>query len=360
MHLLRVLMVGAGIVGAAGGSIAAGFNLDGAPKPAFLYVGDKGDRGWNEAIDQARSGTEKTLGLNIPYAENVPADAAAAATEGFINQGINIVIGNSAAYAEPFRVLAQKHPKTAFINLQDSRPTSGPPNLLSVYGRSYESQYLCGAVTGLTTKSGNIGFVAAQPTAIANSEINAYTLGVRLSHPDAVVHVIFVGTPDPDKERSAASTLINHGADVVGQSLDGATAQIVAQERGALATGHAVDLRELAPNATICSAIWSWDRYLVREIRKITAGNWTAAADTGLIGMTAGSNDISCCSRALPERSLPKLAAERDGIIITENKVFKGPLEDAEGRQRVEANESLGDDELWTMNWYVKGVTIEK
>jgi basic membrane lipoprotein Med (substrate-binding protein (PBP1-ABC) superfamily) len=212
----------------------------------------------------------------------------------------------------------------------------------------------------MATKSGNIGFVAAQPTSVANWEINAYTLGVRLNHPNATVHVIFIGTPDPAKEKTAASTLIDHGADVLGQSLDGPTPQIVAEERGVLATGHAVDLHELAPKSTICSSIWNWDRYLAREIKKIVAGNWTAGPDDGLIGMIGGSNDISCCSTAVPEKTIPKMIAERDGIIITQNQVFKGPLEDAEGKERVKAGDSLNDDELWAMNWYVKGVAIEK
>lgn len=360
MRFLLALMVGTGLIGAAGAAVASGFNLDGAPKPAFVYAGGKNDQGWNEAIDRARAEMEKPMGLRIAYAEKVPEDGVAAATEDFIGQGYNIIIGDSAGYAEAFKALAQKHPKTAFVNLQDVKPAAGPLNLLSVYGRSYESQYLCGVATGMATKSGNIGFVASQPTSVANWEINAYTLGVLLNHPAATVHVVFIGTPDAAKERAAASTLIDHGADVLGQSLDGPTPQLVAEDRGVLATGHAVDLHELAPKSTICSSIWNWDRYLVREIKKIAAGNWTAAPDNGLIGMIGGSNDISCCSSAVPEKTIPKMIAERDGIIITQNRVFKGPLDDTEGKERVKVGDYLSDDELWAMNWYVKGVVIEK
>lgn len=359
MRFLLTLMVG--VVLAPGVSVASGFDLGGAPRPAFVYVGARNDQGWNEAGDRARSQMEKTIGLEIPYAEQVAADGVVAATDNFIGRGYNIIVGDSADYAEAFKALAQTHPKTVFINLQDARPApSGPINLLSVSGRSYESQYLCGVAAGMATKAGNIGFVAARPTSVANWEINAYTLGVLLSHPDARVHVVFIGTPDAAKERAASSTLIDRGADVLAQSVDGPTPQLVASERGVLATGHAVDLHELAPKSTICSSVWNWDHYLVREIKKIAAGNWAADADGGLIGMVGGSNDISCCSTAVPEKAIPKMIAERDGIIITRNPVFKGPLRDVQGKERVKAGVSLSDDELWRMNWYVKAVQIEK
>jgi basic membrane protein A and related proteins len=362
MRFSVTLIVGAGLLFAAGAAANPGVPLDGPPKPAFVYAGAIDDQGWNQAIDQARSKMQETLNLKIPYADNVPAEGGGvtSSTENFIGQGYNIIIGDSAVYADAFKAMAQKHPGTVFINLQDVKAPSGQPNFQSVYGRSYESQYLCGVATGLATKSGNIGFLASQPTSVANWEINAYTLGVKLNKPDATVHVIFIGAQDPAKERAAASALIDHGADVLGQSLDGPTPQVVAEERGVLATGHAVDLHDLAPKSTICSSIWTWDRYLVRDIKKIAAANWTADQNSGLVGMIEGSNDIACCSDVAPIKTIAKIIAERDGIIITQNQVFKGPLDDNEGKERVKEGDYLSDDDLWAMNWYVKGVTIDK
>jgi len=95
-----------------------------------------------------------------------------------------------------------------------------------------------------------------------------------------LVHVVFTGDASSAQGQAAASALINRGADVVGQSADGPTPQIVAQQRGVAATGHAVDLHELAPKSALCASTWAWYRYMLPQIKEIAAGNWQADPDS--------------------------------------------------------------------------------
>jgi basic membrane protein A and related proteins len=341
-------------------SVSGAMTLGGAPKPVFLYGGPKDDAGWNQAVDLARTNLEAKLRMTIPYAEVGTEADITTLTENYISHGDNVVIGDSEKYSAPFKGLAEKYPHVAFINITDDI-VSAPQmaNLRSVYGRSYESQFLCGVVAGKTSKTGNIGFLALRPSPIANWEINGYTLGVRVAHPDATVHVLFTGEADPGKERQGASALIDRGADVLGQSLDGPTPQIVAQERGVFATGHAVDLHEQAPKSALCTSVWVWDRYLFLEIARIAAGTWQAGTNT-LLGVTEGGTDIACCNTAIKHDTFTKLLDERDGIIINRKHVFAGPLVDSNNKERVPAGGALSDAQLWKMNWYVKGVVIDR
>ena len=94
-------------------------------------------------------------------------------------------------------------PKVAFLNASG---TTNGPNLQSFYGRTYESQYLCGMVAGAVSKTGKLGFVAAHPIGPVNWTINAYELGAKKINPNATVTVIFTGAwNDPVKERAAAA-----------------------------------------------------------------------------------------------------------------------------------------------------------
>jgi basic membrane protein A len=79
----------------------------------------------------------------------------------------------------------------------------------------------------------------------------------------------------------------------------------------------------------------------------------------GLVGMTGGATDIACCSKAVSVEAMNKLVAKRDGIIISRNQIFTGPLMDRDGKERVAAGSTLSDSDLWAMDWYVKGVAIE-
>jgi basic membrane protein A and related proteins len=350
------LMISSAAVTATGAA-----TLQGPPKPAFLYAGPTDDAGLNQSLEAARTKLQKLLHTAIPSVQVEGGADVRAAAEGFIKRGSNIVIGDSAEYTSGFRKLAGEYPKVAFINITgDILGAPAMPNFQSVYGRTYESQYLCGVVAGATSKKSNIGFLAAGPSAIADWEINGYTLGVLKANPKATVHVVFTGDSSATHERTAATALIDGGADVIGQGVHGLTPQLVAQERGVLATGHAVDLHNEAPKSAICSSIWVWDRYLAPEINKIAAGSWEAEPNTQLLGMTGGGTDIACCGTEISRQTMIKLLTERDDVIINRRKIFAGPIVDNQNRQRLPKGDFLSDAELSRIDWYVKGVVIDK
>ncbi|MBT6443022.1 MAG: BMP family ABC transporter substrate-binding protein, partial [Alphaproteobacteria bacterium] len=209
---------------------ADSFKLEGDPKPAFLYFNVKNDGGWVQALDEARIRVEGELGISIPFAEKVPevASEIKPAVERYIRRGHNIILGSAYGYSDTFKELAEKYPNVAFVN---AAGTTNSANLQSYYGRTYESQYLCGMVAGAMSKSGKIGFVAANPIGLVNWTINAYLMGARQMNPDATLTVVFTGAwYDPVKERAAATALVEQGIDVIGQHVDTPTPQVVAQE----------------------------------------------------------------------------------------------------------------------------------
>ncbi|WP_409450645.1 BMP family ABC transporter substrate-binding protein [Aquabacterium sp. J223] len=338
---------------------ADGFTLKGKPQIAMLYFGPKNDGGWTQAFDEARQKVEKAIGMKISYVENVPEDASAIkpAAEKFIQRGANIIIGTAFGYSDTFKELAAKYPDVAFLN--GSGTTNGP-NLQSFYGRTYESHYLCGMAAGAASKTGKLGFVAANPFGVVNWTVNAFALGAQKVNPAATVNVIYTGAwNDPVKERAAAMALIDQGAEVIGQHVDTPTPQVVAQERGKLGTGHHRDMSQFAPKATICSSVWVWDKFLAPELKKIMAGGWKPAPYGAFIAMKDGGTDIACCGKAVPADKAAMIKVEREAM-LKGKQVYAGPLADASGKERVAAGAVLGDADLWKMDWYVKGVITQK
>ena len=351
--LAAVLMAGTGVAN------SAGFTLSAPPKIAFIYFADKTDGGWTQAFDEARSRMEKSLGQKIPYVENVPevAGKIKPAAETFIERGYNIIIGTAFGYSDTFKELSQKYQKVAFLN---AAGTTNGPNLESFYGRTYESQYLCGMVAGAMSKSGKLGFVAAHPIGIVNWTINAYELGAQKMNPKVTLTAVFTGAwNDPVKERAATSALIDQGIDVVGQHVDTPTPQIVAQERGVYGTGHHRDLRQFAPKATLCSSVWTWDKFLTPEVKKIEAGNWQPSPYGAFPGIKQGGTDIACCNTVVPKEVVAKVMAERDAIIAGKQ-IYTGPMTNTAGKMELAAGKSIDDAALWKMDWYVPGVITQR
>jgi basic membrane lipoprotein Med (substrate-binding protein (PBP1-ABC) superfamily) len=339
---------------------AEGFTLSAPPKIAFLYFNSKTDGGWTQAFDEARPKIEAALHqANIPYVENVAEDAMQIrpAAEKFISRGYNIIIGTAFGYSDTFKQLAEKYPKVAFL---DASGTVNGPNLQSFYGRTYESQYLCGMAAAAASKTGKLGFVAANPFGVVNWTINAYELGAKQINPNATTTVIFTGAwNDPVKERAAATALADQGVDVIGQHVDTPTPQIVAQERGILGTGHHRDMRQFAPKTTVCSSVWTWDKFLIPELKAIEAGNWVTLPYGAFPGMKDGGTDIACCGPAVPKAAVDKIMAER-AAIIAGKQIYAGPVVDRGGVERVKAGAVLDDGGLWKMDWFIPGVIVAK
>ena len=338
---------------------AAGFTLSEPPKIAFLYFAEKTDGGWTQAFDEARPKIEDALGMKIPFVENVPevAGQIRPAAERFIQRGHNVIIGTAFGYSDTFKELSEKYPKVAFLNASG---TTNGPNLESFYGRTYESQYLCGMVAGGMSKTGKLGFVAAHPIGPVNWTINAYQLGAQQMNPKTTVTVIFTGSwNDPVKERAAAQALAEQGIDVIGQHVDTPTPQIVAQERGIYGTGHHRDLREFAPKATLCSSAWTWDKHLAPALKKVAAGNWQPSPYGAFPGIKDGGTDIACCNAVVPKEVVDKVMAERAAIVGGKH-IFSGVIKDTAGAQRVAAGAALDDAGLWKMDWFVPGVITQK
>jgi basic membrane lipoprotein Med (substrate-binding protein (PBP1-ABC) superfamily) len=351
----------AGVLLASAGAAMAddGFTLESPPKIAMLYFGEKNDGGWTESFDEARAKVEKELGVKIQYVEKIPESASAIkpAAERFIARGANIVIGTAFGYSDTFKELADKYPKVAFLN--GSGTTNGH-NLESFYGRTYETHYLCGMAAGAASKTGKLGFVAANPFGVVNWTVNAYELGAKQMNPKATTTVIYTGAwNDPVKERAAAQALIDQGADVIGQHVDTPTPQVVAQERGVYGTGHHRDLSEFAPKATICSAVWTWDRFLVPELKKIMAGNWKPDPYGAFLTMKDGGGDIAFGKVGLSDDAKARIMAERQAI-LDGKQIYAGPMKDRDGTERIPAGGKLSDADLWKMDWYVDGVITQK
>lgn len=327
----------------------------GDPKPAIILFGESNDGGWSQSIDESRKTLETEMNIKIPQVEKIPESATAIrpAAELFIERGANIILGSAFGYSDTFKELSEQYPDIIFIN---PAGTTNGPNLKSIYGRTYETQYLCGMVAGGLTKSNKIGFVAANPFGLVNWTVNAYLMGARQVNPDAALTVVFTGAwGDPVKERAAAEALVEQGIDVIGQHVDTPTVQVVAGEKGIYGTGHHRDLSEFS-EATQCSSIWTWDRFLQPEIEKISTGKFEPAPYGAFLSIKDGLIDIACCGDAVGDDLKQKVMDERQAI-IDGKQIFAGPLKDRDGNIKVKEGETLSDADLWGMDWYVDGVS---
>src|SRR5206468_2347513 len=223
------------------------------------------------------------------------------------------------------------------------------------YGAGEDAIYLSGIAAGAASKSGVVGYVVpfAIPEVIRHT--NAFTLGVQKAHPGAKVRIVWTNSWfDPAKEKKAAESLKAAGADVLGQNVDSPSTGQFAESAGIPWVGYDSDAHTFAKNQWLTAAVYNWGPYYLRRVQAAMNGTWKSGNYYGSIkdGFTKLAPFGPGVSAGTKAAIAKKLQALKSGTFYE----FAGPLYDQSGKLRVAKGKRLTVNDLYAMNWLVKGV----
>ncbi|MBD3305214.1 BMP family ABC transporter substrate-binding protein [candidate division KSB3 bacterium] len=308
-------------------------------KAAFVYVSPVGDHGWTYAHDLGRKYIEEQMGVETAYTENVFGPDIERVIRGYAQKGYDIIFTTSFEYMDPTIEVAADFPDVIFEHCSGFKTAENAGNY---FGRVYQARYLTGLVAGKMTKSNVLGYVAAHPIPEVIRGINSFAKGVVEANPDAVVKVVWTGSwYDPAKEKEAALSLINAGADVIAQHQDSPAAQEAAQDHKIYCVGYNQDMSHFAPDAHLTAAIWNWKLYYERVVEEVRAGTWEPTSYWG--GLEDGIVDIAPFGKMVPQEVADMVMQRRQEII--------------DGTFTVWPDKT--DEELLSMNYFIEGVEGE-
>jgi len=327
-------------------------------KVGFVYVSPVGEAGWSYQHDLGRREMERALGARVKTTV-VEAVAEGADSERVMRdlaaQGHQLIFATSFGYLEPALRVAAEFPNVKFEHAGGYKTAA---NLNTYNARYYEARYLAGLLAGKSSKSGVAGYVAGFPVPEVIQGINAFALGMRAANPQAQVKVLWLNTWfDPAREREAAVTLINQGADVLtnhsGSPAVPQTAQAHFKSKGVRVIAYQSDMSRFAPDAQLTAITHQWGAYYTRVAEAALKGTWRALPVWG--GMKDGFIALAPFSSSVPA-DVASLVKKREADIMAGRfHPFSGQLIDSSGEVR-QASGVMDDTTLAGMNWFVQGV----
>jgi basic membrane protein A len=325
---------------------------------AFVYVSPIGEAGWTFQHEQGRLEMQKALGSRVvtSVVESVGEGAdSERVLRDLARQGNRLIFATSFGYLEPTLRVAADFPDVAFEHAGGYKTAA---NVATYNARYYEARYLAGLLAGRSSRSGIAGYVAGFPVPEVVQGINAFTLGMREANPAAQVRVVWLDSWfDPSREREAAQTLVDQGADVLTNHSGSPAVPLVAQAnfkaKGVRVIAYQSDMRAFAPQAQLAAVTLYWGAYYTGVATALLNGSWRpqpvwGGMRDGLVALDAVGADVPAATRAL-------LAARRDAIVAGRFSPFTAPLVDNDGRVRL-ASGALADPAIEAMNWFVRGV----
>jgi basic membrane protein A len=327
----------------------------GPVKAAFVYVAPLTDAGWVRQHEEGRLAVQAALGNRVEtrYVENVPEGAdAERVIRDLAQQGHQIIFTPSFGYMEPTLKVARDFPQVKFESITGYKTA---PNVATANARYYEGRYLAGVAAGrMATQA---GYVAGFPIPEVIQGINAFALGMRSVNPKASVRMVFLGEWfNPPRERDAAMSLMNQGAEVLAFHTGSNAVMVAAQERGRLAVAYHSDMRRVAPDAQVVAITHLWGDYYTRRVQAVLDGSWASASVWG--GVADGMIRVDHFGSKVPEAVRQEVMARQAEMAAGRLKPFapRAAVRDNEGRIAIPANASLSDDEILKMNWLAEGV----
>ncbi|MFK7927721.1 MAG: BMP family ABC transporter substrate-binding protein [Myxococcota bacterium] len=352
------------------------------PKVMLLVPGSDSDAGWTRSHASAVNALGDSLDIDtqVQYlvANADAADVLAAGDE----DGYNVYITASSGYITSSVTHSANAPETRTLSCCGSQAT---PNLTSYFGRIYQPLYVSGYVAATKSCTGRIGVVAAFPNPQFIRHINAFTLGARRANPEVTVEVTWLNSFfDLGRERSLAEELVAHGNDVLlvqtntNIPVDVSRNSTVTCDDGGgpeaspvFSVGyHAADMCDAAPERCLTSAYWNWQPYYESQIESMVDGtfdptntSWQpwlpnddsvvkllpwqgdASKDNYVPGDVAGTADSLANDLRNADPSAPFDGAFNGGVIRSS---FRATM--------VRSSQSLTDEELDDMCWFVDGV----
>ena len=326
---------------------------------AMVLIGPHDDGGWSQAhYEGLQYLCENMPGTHVAYVENVLDNAASEqAFRSLARKGFDFIIGTSFGYMDPMATVAGEFPDQTFLHLTGYK--SNDKNFGNFFGAVEDMKYLAGMLAGSRAEKDNnpkIGYMATFPIPEEVRLGNAIMLGAKQTCPECTMDVRWIGTwHDPAKEKEAAASLFDAGADVVFTGADTPAVADVAQEKGkwGVTYDHPGSCHV---DACLTAPYWIWGPEYKRIAEQVKAGTYKAGyeyfdADSkamGLYGFMDGQTPQKGITD-LPAEDVQKvkdtLAKMLDGTFKRFD-VFTGPIKDNAGKEVLAAGAKLEQADL--------------
>ncbi len=250
-------------------------------------VGGRGDKSFNDAAYAGLERAKRELGIEYQTLETGEGSDREVAMRQLAENGSQLVFGVGFLFSDDIRSLAKEFPRVEFacIDFTVKEGDTLPPNLLALKFKEEEGSYLVGALAGLLTKTGTVGFVGGMEIPLIKKFEAGYRAGVAAVNPKARVIVKYAGSTgsafkDPTKGKELALAEYDQKADIIFHA-SGSTGLGVfeaARQLKKLAIGVDSDQYDEAPGVVLTSMVKHVEVAVFDAIRDMQAGRVQAGA----------------------------------------------------------------------------------
>lgn len=324
-------------------------------KVAFIHDKRTADSSWTYSHELGRMALDQIFGDQIHteafFLQDEDADIAEV-LETAIAGGNHMIFTTHQRFLAASLKAAIEHPEVKILNCSVGQPH---PALRTYYGRLFEAKYLSGMIAGAMTPNDKIAYRAQYPIFGSMANINAFTLGARMTNPRAQIYLHWSSLADGEPldqlcEREEISVI--SGINMIRPRHE--------------ATPYGLYMKRGENSLNLAAPIWNWGRFYEKIIRDFLQGNWDSTSRAGKPainywwGISSGIIDL-ITSNNLPS-GVKKLVEIMKSMTFADDwqmYPFDGEMTLQDGTTVGGKGRALSASDLISMDYLLQGVVGE-
>lgn len=246
-----------------------------------------------------------------------------------VTEKVGLAVGVGFMIENALEAAAKKHTGTRFLLIDSplldaqNKPYT-LPNVQTVVFREHEGSFLAGALAGLASSSGKVGFVGGMELPIIKKFEAGFIAGLKTVNAQAADQAkrVYTGSFDNSSAgKRAGLDLYNQGVDIVfhAAGADGLGVIQAAKEQNKLAIGVDSDQAHLAPQNVLTSMVKQVD-YAIYTAVKSVADNTFKAGDR-VLGLKENGVGLAPVKVDFPNKQAALDKVEKLRTAIVEGKI---------------------------------------
>lgn len=280
------------------------------------------DLSWNAVAYQGLEAASKELGVAFTYQERVADADVERVLRDFATQGYDLILAESFNYQDAAIRVAKDFPNLKFATATGFKTQATgfkeevPANHAVYDWPAHQAGYLTGMLAAYMSKNNHVGFVGGFEVPDIVRQAEGFKDGARAVKPDIKIGVIYTGSwVDAVKGQEAAISLLDLGADVIGQAADGpgVGALKACESRGAYGIGYVADQNHVAPKNVITSVTLVKKAAYMAMLKDIMDGKFESKPY--LFDLIQGGVDLAPYHDLVPQEIQQKIEQAKQDIL---------------------------------------------
>ncbi|WNG20904.1 BMP family protein [Cystobacter fuscus] len=255
-----------------------------------------------------------------------------------VDQGVDLSVGVGFMLESAVETVAKRNPEAKFLLIDspivgaDGKPYT-LPNVRTAVFREEQGSFLVGALAGLATQAGKVGFVGGMEVPLIKKFEAGFRAGVAATNPKATVLVNYTGSFDNvSAGKQVGQDLVSKGADVIfhaagsdGLGVIQAVKEAREAKKNVFVIGVDSDQSPLAPEAVLTSMVKRVDLAVYEAVRDLRDGKLTGG--DVVLGLKEGGVTYAPVRVEFPgrEAALQKVEELRAKVVSGELQVPSHP-----------------------------------